>query len=261
MQKYIDCHAHLDDEAFDDNRDEVLQNLYDEGVELLINCSSNYDSSVNSLKLANDYDRVFCVLGCHPHDAKDYDQKMEDFLKNNANNPKTVAIGESGLDYHYDLSPREVQRQVFERQIVLAHQLNLPIVIHTREAWGDTLEILKENKKYITNGMLLHCFTGSKEVAQILTKEYDAYFSLGGAITFKNFNGFDAILGMPWDKILTETDCPYMTPVPFRGKTNYPKYVSLVAQKLAEKLNIPLNQLCDTIKTNTLRLFIKITLK
>ena len=158
MQKFIDCHAHLDDEAFDDIREEVLQNLSNDGIELLINCSSNYNSSVNSLKLANSYDNVYCVLGCHPHDAKDYDQKMQDFLVNNANNPKTVAIGEIGLDYHYDLSPREIQRQVFETQIKLAHQLNLPIVIHTREAWGDTLDILKANKKYITNGMLLHCF-------------------------------------------------------------------------------------------------------
>ena len=243
MQKFIDCHAHLDDEAFDEIRDEILQNLTDDGLEFLINCSSNYDSSVNSLNLAKKYANVYCVLGCHPHDAKDYDQKMQDFLINSANHPKTLAIGEIGLDYHYDLSPRIVQRQVFEKQIILAHQLNLPIVIHTREAWGDTLQILKQNAKYITNGMLLHCFTGSKEVAEILTKEYDAYFSLGGAITFKNFNGWDAIQSIPKNRILTETDCPYMTPVPFRGKTNYPKYVGLVVEKLAEKLQIPLDDL------------------
>jgi len=261
MQKYIDSHAHLDDEAFDDIRESVLQNLYHDDVELLINCGSNYDSSVNSLNLAKNYDNVYCVLGCHPHDAKDYDQKMQDFLINNANHPKTLAIGEIGLDYHYDLSPRIVQRQVFEKQIVLAHQLNLPIVIHTREAWGDTLEILNANKKYITNGMLLHCFTGSKEVAEILTKNYDAYFSLGGAITFKNFNGWDAIQSIPQNRILTETDCPYMTPVPYRGKTNYPKYVSLVVKKLAEKLETPLGSLVQQIRQNTLRLFNKINLK
>ena len=122
------------------------------------------------------------------------------------------------------------------------------------------MEILSENKQYLTNGVLFHCFNGSAEVTKLLVKQYDAYFSLGGAITFKNFNGFDAIKEMPLDRILTETDCPYMTPVPFRGKRNSPKLVSLVAEKLAQELNLPLEELTTKIKANTLRFFNKISL-
>ena len=258
QQFFIDVHAHLDDEAFDTTREQILADLQQNGVQLLINCGSDLPSSKNSLQLATQHSSIYCVLGCHPHEAKTYDKNFEEFLINNANHAKTVAIGEIGLDYHYDFSPREIQRQVFAQQIKLAHTLNLPIVIHTREAWGDTLEILKQNKQYLTNGVLFHCYNGSAEVTKLLTKEYDAYFSLGGAITFKNFNGFDTISAMPIERILTETDCPYMTPVPFRGKPNTPQNVALVAQKLSQQLDLPLQTLCETLKENTLRFFKKI---
>lgn len=260
MQYYIDCHAHLDDEAFDGVRDQLIADLDKDGIELLINCASDFVTAQSSFKLASEHPQIYCAIGCHPHDAKSYDAEFEDFIIKNANHPKVVAIGEIGLDYHYDYSPREVQRKIFEQQIQLAHKLALPIVIHTREAWGDTLEILSQNKKYLTNGVLFHCYNGSAEITQILNKKYDAYYSLGGAVTFKTFNGFDSIKAMPTERILTETDCPYMTPVPFRGKTNTPQKVSLVAQKLSQELDIPLQELCEKVKTNTLRFFKKISL-
>lgn len=258
MNKFIDCHAHLDDEAFDNNRQQIIDSLAFDNIEFVINCGSDLKTSKNSLELAKNTDKIFCVLGCHPHEARFFDSNTENFLIQNSTHPKVLAIGEIGLDYHYDLSPREIQRSVFEKQIILADKLGLPIVIHTREAWGDTLDILAKNKRFLNNGVLLHCFTGSAEVAKILTDKYDAYFSLGGAITFKNFKGFDAIKQIPITRILTETDCPYMTPVPFRGQTNSPKNVAIVTKRLSEELKVDLSDFCQTVRQNTLRLFPKL---
>lgn len=258
MKNFIDCHAHLDDEAFDQNRQQLIDSLADDDVEFVINCGSDLQTSKNSLELAKNFDNIFCVLGCHPHEAKFFDLDTQNFLSQNATHPKVLAIGEIGLDYHYDLSLREVQRSVFEKQIILANKLGLPIVIHTREAWGDTLDILAKNKSYLNNGVLFHCFNGSAETTKILIDKYDAYFSLGGAITFKNFKGFDTIKQIPITRILTETDCPYMTPVPFRGQTNTPKNVAIVAKRLAEEFDLDTSDFCQTVRQNTLRLFPKL---
>lgn len=258
MKQFIDCHAHLDDEAFDGNRQQIIDSLSFDDVEFAINCGCDLQTSKNSLELAKSNDNIFCALGCHPHEAKFFDGDTENFLTQNSSHPKVLAIGEIGLDYHYDFSPREVQRSVFEKQIILADKLGLPIVIHTREAWGDTLDILAKNKNYLNNGILFHCFNGSAEITKILTDKYDAYFSLGGAITFKNFKGFDAIRQIPSTKILTETDCPYMTPEPFRKQINSPKNVAIVAKRLAEEFCLDLSDFCRTVRQNTIRLFPKL---
>lgn len=258
---YVDSHCHLDDEAFDQNRQEIVNGFNAAGIEFAINNSSDLNSSKASLALAQTYDKIFCAVGCHPHDAKTFDANLVDFVEKAAQFNKTVAVGEIGLDYHYDLSDRLTQRRVFAEQLRLADSLGLPVTIHTREAWGDTLKILADGAKYVNNGILFHCFNGSKETAELLTKKYDAYFAFGGVITFKNFAGADVVSGIPADRILTETDCPYMTPVPYRGKINQPAYVAFVAQKLAEIRQTDLPVLLNKVKENTLRLFKKIKSK
>ena len=169
-------------------------------------------------------------------------------------NKKVVAVGEIGLDYHYDLSPRDIQKQVFEKQILLAYKLGLPIVIHMREATQDTLEILEKNKQYIIRAVL-HCFNGSKQTLdKIMSMGF--YVSYGGAVTFKNANGLlDIVKATPLDRIMLETDCPYMTPVPYRGQPNMPKYIPLVAEKICELKNISINQLQEITTKNAEKFF------
>ena len=255
MAKYVDCHLHLEYHAFDGTREAIIAALKTDDVDFVIDCGSDLTTSREAFNLAEKYDDIYAVVGCHPHEAKDFDDKAAEFFTAVSSHEKVVGIGEIGLDYHYDLSPRSVQKDVFEKQIVLADSLNLPIVIHTREAWKDTLDVLAANKKRLNNGVLFHCFNGSKETAKILVDKYDAYFSLGGAVTFKNFNGFDAIEVLPRDRILTETDAPYMTPVPFRGKTNEPKYVALTVAALCGRFGWDKDEFTRQVKENTLRLF------
>lgn len=255
MAKYVDCHLHLEDHAFDGTREAIIAAFKADDVDFVIDCGSDLTTSREAFNLAEKYDDIYAVVGCHPHEAKDFDDKAAEFFTAVSSHEKVVGIGEIGLDYHYDLSPRSVQKDVFEKQIVLADSLNLPIVIHTREAWKDTLDVLAANKKRLNNGVLFHCFNGSKETAKILVDKYDAYFSLGGAVTFKNFNGFDAIEALPRDRILTETDAPYMTPVPFRGKTNEPKYVALTVAALCGRFGWDKDEFTRQVKENTLRLF------
>ena len=153
---YVDSHCHLDDEAFDQNRQEIVNGFNVAGIEFVINNSSDLNSSKASLALAQTYDEIFCTVGCHPHDAKTFDANLVDFVEKAAQFNKTVAVGEIGLDYHYDLSDRPTQRRVFAEQLRLADSLGLPVTIHTREAWGDTLKILADGARYVNNGILFH---------------------------------------------------------------------------------------------------------
>ena len=253
---YIDTHAHLTDKCFQDCVDEILEQAKQQNVKKIICASYDQQSSIDSVGFANKYDNVYAIIGVHPHDAKTYDESIEQTLIKLAQNNKVVAIGEIGLDYHYDLSPREVQRQVFGKQIDLAYRCKLPIVIHTREAIGDTMEILRKNKSKIY-GALVHCFNASKEIlCEIMDMGY--YVSYGGAITFKNANGLlEAVKNTPLERITLETDCPYMTPVPYRGQTNFPKYIPLVAQKIAELKNMSVEEI-EQITTKNAQKFFKI---
>ena len=164
------------------------------------------------------------------------------------------AVGEIGLDYHYDQPSKEVQHKAFVEQLALANDFGLPVQLHIRDAYGDALEVLKENRSLLKNGVLLHCYSGSKEMAQEFLK-FDAFFSFGGAITFKNAKKEDIIRSIPAEKLLTETDAPYMTPHPFRGTTNYPKLIKYTYQKMAEVLETSFEQLEQQVKKNTFALF------
>jgi len=254
----IDTHCHLNDERFKDSYSQIIQDMEKDNLSKLIVASYDFPSTKKALEIASQFENVYCLLGMHPHDSKLYSQEMEDYIVKNASNEKVLGIGEIGLDYFYDLSDRETQKQVFCKQIVLADKLGLPIVIHTRDAWEDTLKILNDYKSYINNGLLLHCFTGSVEVMKELNK-LGAYFAFGGTITFKNANKiFDVIKAVPKDKILVETDSPYLTPVPFRGQTNTPKMVNLVVEKLAEVLQMDRTLLEELLNQNTKNLFKKL---
>lgn len=253
----IDTHVHLNDERLSPHIDEIVGSMPSDGISALINVGYDIPSSELALKQAENYDGVYCALGVHPHDASTYDRAAEEFLVKASSSPKCVAIGEIGLDYYYDLSPRAVQKDVFVRQLDLAHSLKKPVVIHLRDAYGDMLPLLKENKDKLEYGVLLHCYSGSAEMLKEFCK-LGAYFAYGGAITFKNATEKPAVVrATPIDRLLLETDCPYMTPVPYRGQTNYPRYVSLVRDRVAEILSKDVEEI-DAITTDNAGRFFNI---
>lgn len=247
----IDAHAHLDDKKFDKDRQEVLSAIEEAGM-LVVNAGADLKSSRFSVELARDYSFIYACVGVHPHDAKDVPEDYLSRLEAMAKEPKVVALGEMGLDYHYEFSDREVQKQVFREQIELAKKLDLPIVVHDREAHQDTLEIIRNSG--ITRG-LMHCYSGSLELA----KEYldlGFYFSFGGVITFKNAKRPKQVAAkLPLESILLETDCPYMTPEPFRGRRNDPTRVALVAEALAKLRGISPKEVEEITATNARKLF------
>ncbi len=229
----FDTHAHLNDERLLPEVDEIAKNMQQDNLKYIVNLGYDRKSSEVGYNFSQKYDNIYCAVGIHPHDAKNEVQVDYDYFSDIARDKKVVAYGEIGLDYYYDLSEREVQQAVFCTQMELAHSLKLPIVIHLRDAYQDMQRLLAENKHYLQHGLVIHCYAGSAEMLREYNK-YDSYYSFGGAITFKNANKADIVRAVPLDRLLLETDCPYMTPVPFRGKTNYPKYVKLVADKMSE---------------------------
>lgn len=227
----IDSHAHLNDPRFKKDLSQVIDRATTAGVNTVINIGYDLKSSKKAIKLAEEYPQLYAVIGVHPHDAKTFTEEIEENLKELAVHPKVVAIGETGLDYHYDNSPRDVQRQVFRRQLTLAQELTLPAVIHARDASQDTLEILQE---FPDLSCLLHCYSGSWEMSEHYRK-LGHYFSFGGPITFKNANKLRGVVArIPLELTMIETDCPYLTPHPHRGKRNEPAYLPYIAEKLAE---------------------------
>lgn len=254
----IDTHCHLNDERLLLESDRIVGDFANDNIECAICVGYDMPSSRCAVDLANKHENVYAAIGVHPHDATTLDDKAYAELKALADNKKVVAIGEIGLDYYYDLSPREEQREAFKRQIKLAHELELPLVLHVRDAYEDTRQILFEMKEFLKNGVLLHCYSGSSEMVKVFDK-LDCYYAFGGAITFKNAKHNIESLGVvPKDRLLLETDCPYMTPVPYRGKTNEPKYVSLVAQKAAEVLQMSVGEIEKITTMNAKRLFKRI---
>lgn len=230
----IDSHVHLDDPAFDEDRDSLIKSLGDNGIELVINNSSDLPSSERSVELANKYKNIYAAIGVHPHEAKTYNDQVEERLIELSKNEKVMAIGEIGLDYYYDNSPRDVQKEVFKKQIELAARLGKNIVIHSRDAVKDTFDILKEAHEKYEFTALIHCFSQSVEMMEEYVKMGD-YLALGGAVTFKNAKTPKEVAKkVPLDRLLLETDCPYMTPVPYRGKRNEPKFVRFVCQYIAD---------------------------
>ncbi len=250
----IDTHAHLDFPRFDKDRNEVIARAWDSGISYIVNVGADLASSRRSIKLAQEYPFIFATVGVHPHDASDLDQKMIEGIRGLAVDEKVVAIGEIGLDYHYDNSPRDIQKKAFKRQLQLAKELSLPVVIHSREADQDTLEILKA--EYDTNnGGIMHCFGSGVEMAQECL-DMGMHLAFGGVCTFENAKELRWVIkAVPLDRILLETDAPYLTPVPFRGKRNEPKYIRFVAEKIAEIKGLGLIEVAETTTSNAIKVY------
>lgn len=254
----IDTHCHLNDEKLLCDVDRIVGDFQADGIESAICVGYDMPSSECAVSLAERFEKVYAQAGVHPHDADALNDDACQRILELAKNQKVVAIGEIGLDYFYDLSAREVQRAAFAKQIELASEAELPIVLHVRDAYEDTRKILFDMQKYIRNGLLLHCYSGSSEYVKIFDK-LDAYYAFGGAITFKNAkHNLESLAVVPRDRLMLETDCPYMTPVPYRGKTNEPKYVALVAKKAAEVLGVSEEEIAKTTTQNAKRLFTRL---
>ena len=227
---YFDTHAHYDDEKFDADRDEVIENVRLSGVDYIVNNACSLESCITSVSLAEKYDFIYATVGIHPHDAENMTKETLSEIERLSHHKKVVAIGEIGLDYYYDNSPRDIQRHWFEKQLELAEKLEMPVTVHNRDAHADTLDILK---KYNVGG-IIHCFSGSAEMAKILV-DMGFYIAFGGSLTFKNSK--NAVLSaevVPTERLLIETDCPYLAPEGHRGKRNDSSLIGVACAKLAE---------------------------
>lgn len=251
----IDSHAHIDDQKFNEDREVILENARAAGIEFIINPGADEASSYRAVEMSEKYPMVYATVGIHPHDAKDYEpQKHDALLKEWAKKEKVVAIGEIGLDYHYDYSPRDVQQEVFIRQLIIAKEVKLPIVIHNRESMEDMVRILKE---YFTPeyGGIMHSYSGSVEMAKVFL-EMGFYLSISGPLTFSNARKLPEVVAMmPLDRLLVETDSPYLTPTPHRGKRNEPAYVRFVAAEIARIRGISLEEIEEITTQNAKTVF------
>lgn len=249
----FDTHAHYDDEAFDPDRELLLESLPQRGVALVVNPGCDLESSRKAVAYAAEYPHVYAAVGIHPEDCAGYTDADLDALRQLCRHDKAVAVGEIGLDYYWaENPPREFQQQVFRRQLELALELDMPVIIHDREAHGDSLAIVKE---YPGLRGVFHCFSGSPEMAAELLKR-GWYLGFDGPITYKNAKRAPEVAAMtPLDRILVETDSPYMTPVPFRGKRNDSRYLPYVLEKLAEWKGVTTQEMTDITFANGKRLF------
>lgn len=254
---YIDSHCHLTSKNYD--TEAVVETAEDDGVKILVDVGWNYQSTADAVKNAEKFEGVWCACGIHPSESLIYTDdeilKIEDLLKNE----KCIAVGEIGLDYHYDGTDKPSERELFEKQIYLADKHNLPFIVHSRDASSDMLEILKANKNKLKNGFLMHCYSESAEQAKNYL-DLGAYFAFGGVITFKNSKKDDIIRSIPIDRLLFETDAPYMAPEPLRGSVNQPKNVVLVYKKAAQILNLDEEVLKQTVFDNFVAFFKKVRL-
>ena len=249
----FDTHAHFDDEQFDKDRDAALLSLRGLGVENIVNIGADIEGSMASVTLAEKYDFVYATVGIHPSETGNMTEADIDALRKLASHPKVRAIGEIGLDYHYmDGTSPEVQKKWFIRQLELAKELNMPVVIHDRESKGECLDILKEHK--ISNGVF-HCFSGSAETAREILK-LGMMISFTGVLTFKNAKrAVQACAAIPIDRLMIETDCPYMAPEPHRGERNFSGYVEFVARKVAEIKGMTFEDVAKITTANAKRFY------
>lgn len=248
----FDSHAHYDSEMFNEDRHEVIDKVNKAGVSRVLNCAANLKGCHDTLALTNEYDFFYGALGVHPHDADELLGGINILGDLFSSQEKIVAVGEIGLDYYYDFSDREVQKKIFRQQMALARDLNLPVVIHDRDAHADTLDILKEFRD--VKGVL-HCYSGSLEFSREVLK-LDYYLGFTGVITFKNARkSLEVLEQVPLDRILVETDCPYLTPVPNRGKRNDSSYLIHTLNVMAKTINKTYNETCQLTFENASRLF------
>ena len=257
--RIFDTHCHIADPAFDEDRDAVIARFRDSGV-----CRANVvadpcEEEPNQEKvfsLVEQYDFLCASIGAHPHNASRYDESAEKTILEYLNHPKCRLLGEIGLDYHYDLSPREVQRDVFDRQLELAYERQVPVQLHIREAHGDCMDMLRAR---LSSGRMpagiMHCYTGSWEAAKVYL-DAGLYISLSGALTFKNAPKLQEVCrNVPADRLLIETDCPYMAPVPLRGRRNEPAFITNTLAKAAELREISPERMAEQLYENALRIF------
>lgn len=249
---YFDSHSHMDDRRFDGDREAIMEDLKNHGVWLLMNVGCDLLSSERSVALAEQYPFVYAAVGSHPDDADHVNGKLLDRYRSLARHEKVRAIGEIGLDYHYEDVPRAQQIIAFEQQLELSEALKLPVIVHEREAHGDAMEIVKHHPD--ARGVF-HCFSGSRELALWLV-ERGWYIGFTGVVTFKNARrAVEAVQALPLNRILIETDCPYMAPEPYRGRRNDSRYVPLVAAKIAELKGISPEEAGSITTENAKRLF------
>lgn len=249
MLKIFDSHAHYDDESFNEDREQVIKELKENGIVGVLNCGASFEGARTSVALADKYDIFYAAVGIHPENALEFNQNVLEELRDMAKNKRVRAIGEIGLDYYYEENPpREVQKSVFRAQMKLAEELNLPVVIHDRDAHEDTLNILKEFPK--VKGVL-HCFSGSVEFArECLKLGYNIGFT--GVVTFKNAKKLvEVAKEVPLDRMLVETDCPYMAPTPFRGKRNRSDYINYIIEKIAKIKGVSEEEISKATINNT----------
>lgn len=246
----IDTHAHLDSPKFDNDRDDVISRALEAGIDTIVNIGFNRETIPSTMALAEKYPFIYAVVGWHPTDA--VDMKLEEdlaWIEKLCSHPKVVAIGEIGLDYYWDTSPKEIQHIVFREQIRLAKRLNKPIVIHNRDAHEDVVRLLQEEKAEDVGG-IMHCYSGSWEIAKKCL-DMNFYISFGGPVTFKNARVPKEVMErVPLDRLLLETDAPYLTPHPYRGQRNESAYVRLIAEVAAEIKGVSLEDIAKITSDN-----------
>lgn len=251
--EFFDSHAHYNDEKFEEDRDELIKSIYNEGITKIINAGYSLESSKKALEIARKYDFMNVIVGISPNDIDEFKEEDLIEIENLAKNEKVVAIGEIGLDYYWNKENKELQKKIFVSQIEIANKLNLPIVIHTREAIFDTLKILKNNS--CNKKGVFHCCPLNVDLVREGLK-LGYYISFAGPITFKNSKNADEIIKMvPLDKILIETDCPYLSPEPLRGKRNDSRNVKYMAQKIADVKEITLEEVAKATYNNAKNIF------
>ncbi|MCM1286092.1 MAG: TatD family hydrolase [Acetobacter sp.] len=247
----FDTHSHYDDEKFNPDREELFNSLQSQGISYVVSCGCDIASTQFNFDLAQKYDFLYFASGFHPENLEDASFEDLDIIKKFAENEKCVAIGEIGLDYHWMSSTKKVQKDFFEAQIQLAKEIDLPVIVHDREAHQDTLDILKATKP---KGVV-HCFSGSKEMAKEIIK-LGMYIGLNGVVTFNNARkSLEVAKEIPIDRLVLETDCPYLAPVPMRGKRNNSAYIQYTAEKIAQLLDMDTQKLLDITNENAKRLY------
>lgn len=250
----IDTHVHLNADQYDEDLQEVINRALEEGIDRMFVVGFDTNTIERTMKLIDQYDFIYGIIGWHPVDAIDCTEERLQWIEELSKHPKIIGIGEMGLDYHWDKSPKDIQKEVFRKQIALAKRVQLPIIIHNREATQDCVDILKEENASEVGG-IMHSFSGSNEIADEILK-MNFYISLGGPVTFKNAKQPKEVAQhVPLDRLLVETDAPYLSPHPYRGKRNEPARVKLVAEQIAELRGISYEEVCKATTENAERLF------
>ena len=255
--KFFDNHAHLDDEKFDEDREELIEKIHNDEIDKFVSAGYSLESSKKSIELSKKYNFIYSTCGISPNDIPQNEEELwkelAEIKKIAKENKKVVAIGEIGLDYHWNTENKELQKRAFVEQIKIANELNLPIQIHTREAVMDTLEILKQNN--VNKKGIFHCCPLNRELVKEGLK-LGFYISFAGPVTFKNSKNATEIIEMvPNDKMLIETDSPYLSPEPFRGKRNDPRNVKFIVKKIAEVKNLTIEEVADITYENAMKVF------